>query len=832
MVDNIFRDYAPKYWAVGLPVIPLKQSDKMPLTDGWSFYSSHMPNQAEQDHWLKTYPHSNIGLVLGPQSGLVMVDIDTDDVAIQTVIKNALMPFVSPWERFGRRGLALAFRQPKSGPLKTFHISRSGVDKSEAGLVDFLSTGSQLVLPPSIHPKTQKPYTENASLIDVLANLPCIPSEIETIIRQALEDHGIELSHSGWTKVTDYAAVGARDNQMTRVAGLWAQGVTRGELSLLEAIDRMHAWNETQVQHIAGDEIDVHKGVQNLIGFLTRDVLERKKTLPKGWDVGMNDTLKKSLGLEFTDDHVEWTFDQVMNYLRVEFEKHTPSSEGWFNTVSATIERLSRSTEIDSSMQEVILKYISEVSHGKVTVSTLKGRVKEFKQGDLKGQDHTEIAYAAIERMNEFGELRFFNAKFWQWGGSHWEVKPENDLLHVIADNYGSMPAAKRRSDHKGIAQIMSTLCQKPLRDSPVIGVNFANGYLTPDLKLLPHAPEYGCNYILPFRYLPELADKAQKFQSFLDRLWTDPQKGPDPDIADKKAALQEAMAATLFGVGTSYFRVIMLHGLSNTGKSQILEIIGSLVPPEARSAVPPNDWADKFLPAQLSNKLLNLAGELSETKKIDGQRFKQVVDGSEITVQFKNQQPFECKMMATHWFASNHLPKTNDTSDGFNRRWLILDFRHRLQKSEIIRNIGQLLVAEEREAIVAWAVQGLARLEKQTEYTLPVSHIEVLQRVANSNNSVRYFMEKSPLIRVVQPAPGGGSRTSHHMSETQLYDVFCGFLREEGDARRVTLTQFTMRMKELEGEMGFRRTTKHIGNNIEIGVYENIIPVEQRMAA
>jgi putative DNA primase/helicase len=818
----IFRDTAPLYWAKGLPAIPLRQGDKMPAIDGWTFYCDRMPTETERDYWLSAYGSGNIGLPLGAQSNLVMMDIDTDDSDLQRAIVDALKPFVSPWCRVGRKGMALAFKQPVGSIVRTFQIKHAG----GGVIVEGLSKGRQLVLPPSIHPTTQRPYTADCNLFEVIDELPHLPADTETILRQMLQDKNIELSHSGWTRVTDFIAPGARDNQMTKVAGLWAQGVTRGELTLLEAVNRMHIWNETCVEKVAGDELDIRKGVQNLVGFLTRDVMERKKTLPQGWDAGMDEKMKEGLGLIFSHDHEEWTYDQIINYLATEFEKHGPHSSGRLATVTFILERLGRSKSLDGIAQQEVLGWIKDSSGGRLTMAVLKKRQQELSQGEIKGLDHTEIAKALLAEVTHYGELRFDLSKFWQWGGSHWEEKNPEDLLRVVAEKYGSMQAAKRRSDHKGIIAVLATLCRKELRTSKMSGVNFANGYLTETLKLHAHDPDHGCTYTLPFRYLPDQAGLATKWEAFVDRLWNG-----DEDIREKRMALQEAMAVTLFGVGPRYQRAILLFGLSHTGKSQILKVVEALVPENARSSVPPNDWGDKFLPAQLAGKLLNIAGELSEHKNIDGQKFKQIISAdTNMTGQHKNGQPFEFMPTATHWFASNHLPKSQDTTDGFNRRWLTLTFLSRITKEEKVPDIGNLLVADEREQIVAWAVQGMARMLQNTGYTYPPSHEELMKEVAQQNSSVRFFIERSGMVQI---APVDGSKTSPLIFESQLYDVYCNYCLVGAGVRRVTLPKFSLEMWELsKEEMGFKKVAAQKANGEKAAAYENLTLARGNRAA
>jgi putative DNA primase/helicase len=389
MADKIFLETAPAYWAKGMPVIPLRQGDKMPAAglDGWQFYAERMPTPAEQDAWLKSYPFSNIGIVLGPQSGLCMIDIDTRDETVKQTILNVLRPTMSPWQRVGAKGMVLAYRQPFDGTaIKTFrikHAEKPKADGESQTIVELLSSRTQVVLPPSIHPDTKRPYVANAELLDILDDLPHIPREIENLLRHALIASGLELSHSGWTRVTDFVSVGSRDNQMTKVAGLMAQGVTRGELSFVDAVTRMTTWHETCVERVASDELDIRKGISNMVGFLTRDVMEQKKVLPKEWDAGLDDETKKTYGLDFSEEHEEWSYDQLMNYMSVEFSKHPVNSKEFVMVVEYVLDRISRSKSLGGLAVNNLINYIRETgSYGRVRVRPMVAITEQGREGD------------------------------------------------------------------------------------------------------------------------------------------------------------------------------------------------------------------------------------------------------------------------------------------------------------------------------------------------------------------------------------------------------------------------------------------------------------------
>ena len=139
---GVFSEFAPSLWNKGLPVMPCK--GKIPVIKEWPRLCETMPTQTEQETWLTIYSNYNIGLPLGPASGLCVVDIDIDDPDEIEAIKATLPP--SPFERVGKKGCAL------------FYTYNGEMNFSVSGKVDFLSKGKQVILPPSIHPDTRQPY--------------------------------------------------------------------------------------------------------------------------------------------------------------------------------------------------------------------------------------------------------------------------------------------------------------------------------------------------------------------------------------------------------------------------------------------------------------------------------------------------------------------------------------------------------------------------------------------------------------------------------------------------------------------------------------------------
>lgn len=786
--DNtpIFSAVAEAYYRKGISVIPLMYHEKRPLPNDWSRFHDTQPTIAEMTQWMEQYPNGNIGMVLGKQSGITVIDIDLDTTKPEHQKTMALIEATlpkSPWHRIGKKGKVMAF---KFNDIPTFRI------KDAAGnmLVEHLGARTQVVLPPSIHPSTQMPYQANCSLLDVYDQLPVLPKDIEEVLRHILVENGYQLSLSGRTRVTDWTASGARDSKMIQVAGAYASGVMRGERPLSEAISLMRGWHEGFVEKVQGDPIDIDKGIQRMIEFILRDVKERKKALPNGWDNGLTTEDKRNMHLDFSEDEVEWDYEQIKAFIQEEFETHPEGSYKRTQVIERGLEKIAQNKQLTSIDQDRLIKYIVDASKEKITVGSLKKRLRELGQGDLVGQDHTEIAQAVIRDFEPYGALRSYENRIWTYNGSHWIEKDRESVMKWIAEEYGALPMARREADHKQILSIVKTLLPKGIRTVDQKGVNFANGFLASDGKLYEHSPTYGCTYTLPFRYLPEEAGRAPKFFDFLHQSW-----GKDEDYQSKVNALQEAMCVTIFGMGPRFQRAILLEGAAKTGKSQMLRIVQSIVPDDARSSCNPDSWGERFPPVTMANKILNVCGELPEATKINGQRFKDIVSGDPIQVEHKGGQIFTTQIYATHWFGSNHLPQSQDTSEGFNRRWLILRFNFPVVAEKRILDYGEIIASEEREGIVAWAVEALPRLLIQNEYTLPLSHTQRVAEMANINNSVRYFVTEGRRVRFVE---------GKSVSEQQLHAAYYSFCLGPAASKPFGIRQFRMKMRDLTTEFKF----------------------------
>lgn len=782
---KIFGDNAQKYWDAGLPAIPLLARQKRPAVMAWANYCKQMPTEDEQRIWLEHFSDGNIGLALGPCSGMIAVDIDTDDPKVMRILDQVLPQ--TPWRRYGRKGEVRMFRY---GGQPTQRLIATGVGT----VCEFLSVGTQVVLPPSIHPDTGTHYYATGDLWDYgTAGLPELPHNCVDLIRGLLVDAGFDVGTGRVQKTLSFVPVGTRDNAMVHHAGLLARLVTRGERNLKQALGEIEVWCQNYVEQVEGDPLDPAKAQKKVVEFLIRDVTGvLQKPLPPGWDDDLSDEDKEKLGVaDFGEDVEIWPVGKILEDAAVGFAS-AENEDAVFDVINKALLRASRAGKSLSALdEERLLKTLVGQSRGTLTVGAVRKQLKEMRKGDIVGDDHNEIAQAVKAHIDEFGELRFHNGFFWQWNGAHWKVFEESEIVRIVSEEFGKFPVCKRQSDYVAIVKLLRDTAKKDLLAVNFTGVNFANGFLTEDLELVAHQPDFGQMYVLPYRYRPEVAGDFPMFQAFMDTSWKH-----CVDYEEKMKALQEAIGVTLFGKATQFQRVFCFYGQAQSGKSTMSQIVRDLLPPEGLSVISPQDWSDKFLPAEMYGKVINFAGELSERKLIDGEWFKRVVEGEMIPAQRKGQQPFMFRPKCAHFFNSNHLPKSSDGSDGFNRRWLFIEWDRKVPDHLKVPGLAAMISESEREAIAAWAVLGYSRMKTQGDYTISASHQSLVGQMATGNNTVRNFLAHSLRLEM---------GTKNELSFMDLYNEYRGFCMASGIVKLASSNGFEQAMRDLANTFNFQ---------------------------
>ena len=202
---------------LGWSVMPVGQ-DKKPLLNTWKPLQDDQPAEEQIQAWWGKWPDANIGVITGPASGLVVIDIDSEEGYEE--IKPTLTPTLTA--RTGGGGLHKYYRYP------------DGVDRVKNAVrvvtgVDVRADGGYVVAPPSEHESGNEYTWENSESINAL------PDEL---LDELAEDRRKgPMTGKDWEVDVEE---GHRDDELTRRAGkLMASDIPPAEVYTM-----LRGWNE------------------------------------------------------------------------------------------------------------------------------------------------------------------------------------------------------------------------------------------------------------------------------------------------------------------------------------------------------------------------------------------------------------------------------------------------------------------------------------------------------------------------------------------------------------------------------------------------------------
>jgi putative DNA primase/helicase len=235
-----------------------------------------------------------------------------------------------------------------------------------------------------------------------------------------------------------------------------------------------------------------------------------------------------------------------------------------------------------------------------------------------------------------------------------------------------------------------------------------ANPYLlgvqngTVDLRtgeLRPGTQEEMIATVVPVRYDPEA--KAPRFQEYLE------ESMPDPEV---RAYPQRVMGYSITGETIEQLMFIH-HGETNNGKSVLMDIMRKVL----------GDWAGGADPKALietrseqhSTHIASLAGprmllmsESARGARLADTLIKNVTGGDMITARFMRQDNQDFEIVGKIHMATNHLPHIV-SSKSTNRRIHLITWPVTIPDEKIDLLLAEKIVANEKEGVLAWLVQG-----------------------------------------------------------------------------------------------------------------------------
>lgn len=270
----------------------------------------------------------------------------------------------------------------------------------------------------------------------------------------------------------------------------------------------------------------------------------------------------------------------------------------------------------------------------------------------------------------------------------------------------------------------------------------------------------------------------------------------PDPAVREY---VQRAAGYTLTG-DTDRKAIFMLHGESNTGKSQFLNVLKSLfgsmsetANAAAFAAKENNDGPSPGL-HKLQAARLVAASETNEGMRLDEALIKRLTGGEDVTSRGLYQSEVTWRPRFTMWMATNHLPKLSSDDNAIWKRVKPIHFSVVFGNNggpEEVFDIGQKLIDTEASGILNWILDGV-RKYREHGLTEPQALRDGVAAYQADSDPVAKFITQMIEEEVVAVEEHG------HIDSKQIYNFYQHWCAEEGIRYPLPANRFGRRMTTL----------------------------------
>ncbi len=316
--------------------------------------------------------------------------------------------------------------------------------------------------------------------------------------------------------------------------------------------------------------------------------------------------------------------------------------------------------------------------------------------------------------------------------------------------------------------------------------VNVENGMLDWQTgKLLPHSADYLSTFQIHASWNPDV--KSPVVDQFLRDVF--------PEDA---LPLAEELLGHLLLPTTRHQKAFMLLGSGANGKSTFLNLLASFLGAEHISRISLQDLCgNRFALAELQGKLTNIYPDLPSKALEQTDTFKAIVTGDSIKAERKFQHPFNIKPIARLLFSANELPRSNDSTYAFFRRWVIIPFCNVFDGNKADKNIlEKLTTAEGKSALLNKAIEGLKRLEERQGFSECPSILKTTEQYRKQCDSAYEYIQERLERRV-------GTK----LSKDEVYRNYRAWCMDRG-IYQVGQTSFNTKLVDTLGVKESRPTT------------------------
>ena len=273
--------------------------------------------------------------------------------------------------------------------------------------------------------------------------------------------------------------------------------------------------------------------------------------------------------------------------------------------------------------------------------------------------------------------------------------------------------------------------------------VNFSNGLLnikTREFK--EHTSDYYSTNQLAYDY--DSNDKCPSFEAFLYDVF---------EGDEERVRLMQQILGYIWLKDVKIQKGFIFLGNGSNGKSVVASLMQHLYSRESLCSTPLSTIEKRFGLQEMPGKLLNVSSENEFEKEFNTENFKKLTSGDLMSVETKYQASYTTTLYAKLVILLNRLMDSDDTSDGYFRRLVIIPFNRRYyelkqgeQPKEGISYMDVHLVDKlvaELPGIFNFSLEGLHDLMSHDYQLVSSSACDaVLEEYKKRQNPVMTFIE------------------------------------------------------------------------------------------
>lgn len=339
-------------------------------------------------------------------------------------------------------------------------------------------------------------------------------------------------------------------------------------------------------------------------------------------------------------------------------------------------------------------------------------------------------------------------AGFYEYDGVIWNLMDDDVISSYISSELGRVYSTGKRissvrTNFRANAIYTGDFDKKPL-------YVFQNGTLNIETDIFKaHDMEDRATILLPYPYDPAAA--CPNWKQFLEDIcWAANKKWADKE-GDARIDLLQEFAGYILFTDCRLQKALLLYGEGENGKSTFLDVLIQVFGKKNFADIEIDKLGKQFQAVELIGKLANVSTETGLNFGGAESMFKKLVAGEDISDCYKGKDFFSFNTRAKFLIAANTLPRSKDTTYGFNRRFTIVKFQNKFvddhkpdpAKLERLKDINlKYKLMAELPGIFNWAYAGYKRLKERGRFTESPDNKTLMDEFIRNNNPVISFVE------------------------------------------------------------------------------------------